>query len=96
MMARRIPKVGFRSTGSIPMSLVAVGGTWLTLCFAISLWMRGFAFGLILFVLLRMCQSVAMPFEDAWLDRTVEKRVARFATHPWVLRWTQVAGRASS
>ena len=92
MMARRIPKVGFRSTGSIPMSLVAVGGTWFILCLAISLWLRGFAFGLILFVLLRLCQSLAMPLEDAWLDRAEEKRVARFANHPWIKRWAQPAG----
>ena len=96
MMARRIPKVGFRSTGSIPMSLVAVGGTWFILCLAISLWLRGFAFGLVLFVLLRLCQSLAMPFEDAWLDRAEEKRVAQFANHPWVVRWASATVGAPS
>ena len=87
MMVRRIPKVAFRSTGSIPLSLVAVGGTWFTLCLLVSLWLRGFVFGLALFVLLRLCQSVAMPFEDAWLDRAEEKRWGRFANHPWIVRW---------
>ena len=81
--------------GSIPMSLVAVGGTWGILCLAISLWLKSLAFGLGLFVLLRLCQSLAMPFEDAWLDRAEEKRVARFAHHPWVMRWTQIAGSGS-
>lgn len=89
MMARRIPKVGFRSTGSIPMSLVAVGATWFLLCLAISLWLRGFAFGIILFAVLRLCQSVAMPLEDAWFDRAEEKRAAPFVNHPWVVQWAR-------
>ena len=52
-----------------------------------SLWLHGFLFGILLFGLLRLSQSIALPLEDALLDRRAERQAAPFADDPWVQTW---------
>lgn len=86
-MANHIRSVGFRTTFGIPATLLGVGATWLLLGLAISMWFRGFAFGLMLLVALRLCQSMAMPLEDALADRKSERAASPFLDHKWVKQW---------
>ena len=86
-MARQIRSAGFRTTFSIPFLLLGVGLTWSLLALAVSLWLHGFAFGLLLLGGLRASQWLAMPLEDAWLRRRAERAAAPHLGHPWMQRW---------
>ena len=85
--AKRVREVAFRTTFGIPFTLIGVGMTWGLLCLAVSLWLHGFLFGILLFGLLRLSQSIALPLEDALLDRRAERQAAPYADDPWVQTW---------
>ena len=40
-----------------------------------------------LLVALRLCQSMAMPLEDALADRKSERAASPFLDHKWVKQW---------
>ena len=71
-MARRVRQVAFRTTFAIPANMVAVLLTWSTLALCAG-WMAGsVGLGLGTLAVLRACQSLAMPLEDARIDRAVK------------------------
>ncbi len=85
--AQHVRSVGFRTTFGIPALLLGTTITWWLLALAVSLWLHGFAFGLLLIGGLRACQVLAMPLEDALLERRAERAAAPFAEESWVVQW---------
>lgn len=96
MMAKTVREVSFRTTFGIPALLLGTGITWFLLAVAVSLWLRGFAFGLLLLGVLRVSHALAMPLEDAWIMRRNERRAARHQKDPWVQKWCLQAVEASN
>ncbi len=87
LMARRVRQVAFRTTFAIPANMVAVLLTWSTLALCAG-WMAGsVGLGLGTLAVLRACQSLAMPLEDAWIDRAEERRAMPFSEADWIVRW---------
>ena len=86
-MAKRIKRVGFRTTGSIPATMLAILLTWLIISSFITACTAKPSSGLLTLAFLRICQAMAMPFEDAWLDRLEEKKATRFANNSWLKKW---------
>ena len=89
LMAKRIKQVGFRTTGSIPANMMAILMTWLTISALVTAWTAGPILGLLTLPFLRICQAVAMPFEDAWIDRLEERRACRFKENSWIEKWAK-------
>lgn len=86
-MAKRVHKVAFRTTFAIPLTLIGVGITWTALSLVVALLCGGIGFGAAAFAALRLSQGLAMPLEDALIDRKREREAAPFLDHPWVLQW---------
>ena len=75
------------TTFAIPANMVAVLLTWSTLALCAG-WMDGsVGLGLGTLAVLRACQSLAMPLEDAWIDRAEERRAMPFSEADWIVRW---------
>ena len=84
---RRVKQVAFRTTFSIPLTMVAVSLTWAVLSLG-----AGVATGKPLAVIaallvLRGSQQWAMPLEDAIMDWRAERRVRRHMVHPFLTEW---------
>ena len=87
LMARRVRQVAFRTTFAIPANMVAVLITWSVIALSVG-WMSGsVGMGLGTLVLFRVCQAMAMPLEDAWIDRAEERRAMPFSEADWIVRW---------
>lgn len=86
-MARRVRQVAFRTTFAIPLTLIGVGTTWTALS-VFAAWLAGsMGIGAAAFASLRLSQALAMPLEDALIDRRREREATPFRDHPWVLQW---------
>jgi len=84
---RRVKQVSFRTTFSIPLTMVAVSLSWLVLSLGSAVAWGHPAMAPVVFLLLRLSQHMAMPLEDAWLDRRGENRVQAHADHPFIRQW---------
>lgn len=85
--AKRVKEVAFRTTFSIPVTMVVVSLTWLVLALG-----AGVAAGHPLAVptvllTLRGIQHLAMPLEDAIIDSRKEKQVQSQLEHPFIRDW---------
>ena len=87
LMAKRIKQVGFRTTCSVPATMLAILVTWATISALITALTTDPILGLLTLPFLRFCQAVAMPFEDAWIDRLEERRARRFTDNSWITKW---------
>jgi len=88
VMSRRVNEVAFRTTFSIPATMIAVMITWAALALCTALFTGNTLLGLLILPFLRICQALAMPLEDAWVDRLEERRVKPFIDDPWIRHWT--------
>ena len=88
-MARRVRQVAFRTTFAIPANMVAILITWSAIALSVG-WMLGsVGMGLGTLVLLRVCQAMAMPLEDACIDRREERLALPFLESEWAARWAE-------
>ena len=82
--ARRVNQVAFRTTFSIPLTMMAVILTWLVISLG-----AGVALGKpwvvpLVFMGLRGAQFLAMPLEDALMDARAERKVASLVSDPFI------------
>ena len=83
----RLKDVAFRTTFSVPITMVGVTITWFLLAVGIGLWStQPFALPAAL-ILFRTAQHLAMPLEDALIDLRTEHRVSRSVPHAFIDRW---------
>jgi hypothetical protein len=85
--AQRVKQVSFRTTFSIPLMMVTVSLGWVVLSLGGAVgfgqpWMAP-----VILLFLRSSQHIAMPLEDALLDRSGENRIRAHVDHPFIQRW---------
>lgn len=88
---RRVKAVAFRTTFSMPANMVAVCLTWGTLSALVG-WVQGQGVAVpVTLLLLRVCQGMALPFEDALIDRRSERRARPHAEAAFLSNWCRPA-----
>lgn len=88
---RRVKSMAFRTTFSIPAHMVAVMLTWTVLAAAVSLVMGHAALFPAGLLGLRACQWCGLPFEDARIDRRLERQTGEFMALPFIRKWCSPA-----
>ncbi len=87
LAAQRLKEVAFRTTMSVPLTMVGVSVTWGILALGIGIWCaQPLALAAVL-IALRAAQHLALPLEDALMDFWAEKKVLNTVTHPFIARW---------
>ena len=87
LAARRLKDVAFRTTLSVPLTMVGVTVTWICLALFVGI-LNGQPLAVpAVMVALRVAQTLALPLEDALMDFRAERRIARCVSHRFFERW---------
>jgi hypothetical protein len=81
--ARRIEQVAFRTTFSIPMTMIAVSLSWLVMALGAGVSTGNPLVVPLVLLALRVTQHIAMPLEDALIDARLERRVSPWTCEPF-------------
>ena len=81
--ARRIEQVAFRTTFSIPMTMIAVSLSWLVMALGAGVATGNPLVVPLVLLALRVTQHIAMPLEDALIDARLERRVSPWTCEPF-------------
>ena len=82
-----VKDVAFRTTLSIPLTMVGVSLTWAVLSLGAGVIYENLAAVPAVFLLLRGAQYLAMPLEDAFIDARAERRIRPLMSAPFIQKW---------